>query len=182
MFIDALARAPTADELHEIRNNLRMLERAGFAVEDPSNAPLIAPWAWLWARLPRPGGAALPTASREIAEPNQKGIAGIQALARELPAKIDTPALAAAIAKAMPPLVVQNRIDASVFKTALRDSFSLIWVALAAACVGVAGFLGWHFSALHEHAVLLPRIAQQAAEIARQQQVIDKLATAQSKR
>lgn len=130
MFIDALGREPTADEQQDIRLNLWMLTRAGFVIDDPSNAPLIAPWAWMWARLPRPTDthSALIAFSQEIAEQSQKGIEGIETIARELPAKIDHRAIAAGIAQAMPSFVVQSCLDGSVFKTALRDSLSLIWI------------------------------------------------------
>jgi hypothetical protein len=183
MFIDALGREPTADEQQDIRLNLWMLTRAGFAVEDPSNAPLIAPWAWIWARLPRPADAraALIAASQEITERNQKGIETIEAVAKELPAKIDHRAIAMGVAQAMPPFVVQNRIDGSVFTTALRDSLSLIWIWLAAVCVGMAGFIGWHCSALHERTALASMMAQQADQLRRQQQVIDRLTATPSR-
>ena len=69
IFVDALGREPTADELRDIRLMVWMLTRAGFAVEDPSNAPFIAPWAWIWARLPQPldSHAALTAAGQTIA-------------------------------------------------------------------------------------------------------------------
>jgi hypothetical protein len=164
IFIDALGREPTADELQDIRLNLWMLTRAGFAVEDPSNAPLITPWAWMWARLPRPTEtrAALAAVSQEIAERSQKGIETLEAIAREIPAKFDHGALARAIAQRMPPLIVRNRIDASVFTAALRESFALIWIWVAAFCIGFAGVLGWHYGAQHARASLAPRMAQHA--------------------
>jgi hypothetical protein len=101
MFIDCLGREPTADELKDIRLNVWMLERAGFAVEDPSNAPHIAPWAWIWARLPRreDAQAALAAAGREIAEHNQISAEALEALALEWLSKIDTEGVGAAIAR-----------------------------------------------------------------------------------
>jgi hypothetical protein len=184
MFIDCLGREPTADELKDIRLNVWMLERAGFAVEDPSNAPHIAPWAWIWARVPRheDAHAALAAAGREIAEHNQINAEALEALALEWLSKIDTEGVGAAIAKAMPALIVQNRLDASVFKAALRESLSLIWVWVSAACVALTGFVGWHFGALHQRAIFAPRMEQQAAELARQQHVIDQLTSSQPKR
>ena len=118
IFVDALGREPTADELRDIQLMVWMLTRAGFAVEDPSNAPFIVPWAWIWARLPQPADshAVLTAAGQTIAAHAQQGIERLEAVARELPAKIDHRAIAAGIAQAMPPFVVHNRIDASVFK------------------------------------------------------------------
>lgn len=179
IFVDALGREPTADEVRDIRLMVWMLTRAGFAVEDPSNAPFIVPWAWIWARLPQPADshAVLTAAGQAIAAHGQQGIEKIEAIARDLPAKIDHRAIAAGIAQFMPPFVVHNRIDASVFRAALRESLSLIWVSLAAACIGLAGYTGWHYSELHERAALAPLMAQQAAELHRLQQLIDRLTT-----
>lgn len=176
LFVDALGREPTRDEAQDIRLNLWMLTRAGFAVDDPSNAPLIAPWAWMWARLPRPtdARAALAAVSQEIAERCQTGLQAIQALVGELP-KLDHGALAAGIAQRMPPLVVHHRLDGAVFKAALRESLSLLWVWLATVCIGLAGFLGWHYSAVHERAVLASSFAQQTQTLRRQQQIIERL-------
>lgn len=160
IFLDALGHEPSADELQDIRLNLWMLTRAGFAVDDPSNAPLIAPWAWMWARLPRPTA---PSASDpRSAERFQKSIETIEAILREIPAKLDLSALAAAVAERMPPLMVEHRIDGSTFGTALRESFTLIWIWLAAFGIGVAGVLGWHFGALHEQTTLGPGVVQRA--------------------
>jgi hypothetical protein len=176
IFIDALGREPTGDELQEIRLTLWMLTRAGFAVDDPSNAPLMAPWAWMWARLPRPTEtrAALAAVSQEIAERSRKGIETIEAITREIPAKIDHSALATALAERMPPLVVRNRIDASVFATALRESFALIWIWFGAFCIGLAGVLGWHFGAQHAQARLTPRMAQHAEPLRRPREMIER--------
>ena len=130
IFVDALAREPIADELRDIRLMGWMLTPAGFAVEDPSNAPFIAPWGWIWARLSQPadGLVAFTAAGQSITAQNQPRIEKIEATAKDLPAKINHRAIAAGIAQSMPPFVVHNRIDAGVFKTAMRDSLSLIWV------------------------------------------------------
>ena len=177
IFIDALGREPTADELQDIRLNLWMLTRAGFAVEDPSNAPLITPWAWMWARLPRPTEtrAALAVVSQEITERSQNGIEALEAIVRDIPAKFDHGALAAAITERMPPLIVRNRIDAGIFTTALRESFTLTWISLAAFCIGLAGVLGWHFGALHPRAPLAPRVVQHAGLPQHSRQPIERL-------
>lgn len=177
IFIDALAREPTADELQDIRLNLWMLTRAGFAVEDPSNAPLITPWAWMWARLPRPNEtrAALVAVSEEIAERSQKGIEMLEAIARGIPAKFDYGALATAIAERIPPLVVRNRIDASVFTSALRESFTLLWILLAAFCIGLAGILGWHLGVQHARTSLAPHMVQHTGLPHDSQQPIERL-------
>ena len=176
IFIDALGREPTADELQDIRLNLWMLTRAGFAVEDPSNAPLITPWAWMWARLPRPSDtrAALAAVSEEIAERSQRGIEALEASVRDIPAKFDYGALATAISERMPPLIVRNRIDASAFTAALRESFTLLWILLAAFCIGLAGVLGWHCGVLHARPSLAPRTVQHAGLPRHSQRAIER--------
>ena len=162
MFIDALGREPTADEFQDIRLNLWMLTRAGFAVDDPSKAPLIAPWAWIWARLPRVAQVrAVPAPTAEVAEPTQEAREASECTPLETPANIDHDALASAIAERMPPLVMQHRIDGGTITAAVRDSFTLIWVWLAAFGMGLAGVLGWHYGALHERTAAT-RSAQQA--------------------
>jgi hypothetical protein len=150
IFLDALGREPTAEELQDIRLNLWMLTRAGFAVDDPSNAPFIAPWAWMWARLPRPSAPQTgPSAPRpEVA-------------LREIPAKLDPGALAAAITERMPSLIVRHRIDGGALTTMLRESFTLVWVWIATFAIGLAGVPGWHYGALHERSTLAQQIARQ---------------------
>jgi len=181
IFLDALGREPTADELQDIRLNLWMLTRAGFAVDDPSNAPLIAPWAWMWARLPRPDPprAAPAAPSPAATEPPQ---AVTETIAQEVPAKLDPGALAAAIAERFPPLIVQHRIDGSALTRTLRESFTLLWVWLAAFAIGLAGVLGWHYGALHERAALAPRIVQQTAPSRHRPRVIEAPARARHRR
>ena len=163
IFIDALAREPTADELQNIRLNLWMLTRAGFAVDDPSNAPFIAPWAWMWARLPRPSEprTAPATPSAEVAERIQKGTEAIEAILREILAKLDPGALAAAITERMPPLIVRHRIDGGALVRMLRESFTLVWVWIATFAIGLAGVFGWHYGALQERSTLTQQIARQ---------------------
>jgi len=184
IFLDALGREPTPDELQDIRLNLWMLTRAGFAVDDPSNAPLIAPWAWMWARLPRPDQprAAPAAPSPAATEDSQAVIETIEAIPRDIPAKLDPSTLAAAIAERFPPLIVQHRIDGSALTRTLRESFTLLWVWLAAFAIGLAGALGWHYGALHERAALAPKIVQQTAPSRHRPRVIEAPARARHRR
>jgi hypothetical protein len=62
----------------------------------------------------------------------------------------------------MPSLILRNRIDAGVFTTALRDSFALVRLWLAAFCIGLAGVLGWHYGAQHTPVPLAPMVTQHA--------------------
>lgn len=158
MFLDALGREPTADELRDIKVNLWMLSRAGLDIEAPESAALVAPWAWIWARLPRPrqapGSAAVPTdAAGSQAEAHESSHAvptcNLRAPA-PAPATIDHEVLASALAAHMPPLIVEHRIGGRTIASALRDSFTMLWIALGAFAVGVTGAAGWHYGAQHQ--------------------------------
>jgi len=50
VFMDVLGRLPAEHEWKEIRSLLGTLQRAGFAVDDPTNAPHVTLFAWGWAR------------------------------------------------------------------------------------------------------------------------------------
>jgi hypothetical protein len=183
IFLDALGREPTAEELKEIRLNVWMLAHAGFAVEDASNAPFIAPWAWMWARDVRTGhGNSSPAAQSSAAiQAIEPRIVAVESAHEALLAKFDPGALAARIAKAMPPLALEHRIDLG-FQTALRESCSLLWVWIAAVLVGFSGYVGWTLGARHELGALNATIAQDRQQLAQDRQVIDRLSTLPAKR
>ncbi|CUA96942.1 hypothetical protein [Thiomonas bhubaneswarensis] len=48
--MEALGSLPTENEWKEIRSLLGILQRAGFEVDDPTNAPHVTLFAWGWAR------------------------------------------------------------------------------------------------------------------------------------
>jgi len=50
VFMEALGSLPTENEWKEIRSLLGILQRAGFEVDDPTNAPHVTLFAWGWAR------------------------------------------------------------------------------------------------------------------------------------
>ncbi|MBW4049732.1 MAG: hypothetical protein HIU89_17990, partial [Proteobacteria bacterium] len=50
IFIDVLGRSPTEPEWKEIHALLGTATRAGFAIDDESNAMHVALLAWGWAR------------------------------------------------------------------------------------------------------------------------------------
>jgi len=56
----------TDAQIREAEGIIGMLERAGFVVNDPASAPLIAPFAFTWARLPpTPNAGSDETVTRE---------------------------------------------------------------------------------------------------------------------
>jgi len=50
VFMDVLGYIPSEAERKEIKSLLGTLQRAGFAVDDPTNAPHVTLFAWGWAR------------------------------------------------------------------------------------------------------------------------------------
>lgn len=182
MFLDALGRAATPDELKDIQLNVWMLEHAGFAVEDTSNAPFIAPWAWMWARDLRERNSRTESETRAIVERTEQRIIAVESTLREFLAKLDPGAFALSIAKAMPPLVLEHQIDSGFLASTLRDSLSLLWVWLAALCIGCSGYLGWTLGAQYERGRLEARVAEESQQLAREEQIIDRLMTTPSKR
>lgn len=50
VFMDVLGYIPSEAEWKEIKSLLGTLQRAGFAVDDPTNAPHVTLFAWGWAR------------------------------------------------------------------------------------------------------------------------------------
>ena len=172
-------REPSAEEFKDIRLNVWMLAHAGFAVEDASNAPFIAPWAWMWARglKPNEGQTRVAAETGAVVQGINERITGVESTLKEFLAKIDPAVLATGVANAMPPLMLEHRVGPGFLQTALRDSFSLLWVWIATVCIGTSGFVGWTFGARHERSRLETVLAQEHQQLARAQQIIDRLVT-----
>lgn len=171
MFLDALGRAATADELKDIQDNARMLEHAGFAVEDASNAPFIAPWAWMWAREVREKNSRTEVQQRIMAAESTLG---------DFIAKLEPRTFALSIAKAMPPIVLSHQIDSGFLKAALRDSLSFLWIWLATFCIAGSGYLGWRLGARHD-AELEAMVSEKSQQLAHEQLINEHLLAAGSK-
>ncbi|CUA96405.1 hypothetical protein [Thiomonas bhubaneswarensis] len=116
IFIDAIGALPTEDQWKDIRSLLGILSKAGFEVDDPSNAPHVTLFAWGWARSTGRADvlAAVKAAVLESA--------GSQAPST-LPADFG-PVLEALTALRAAPV----RIDLGVLRDALRESISTIWL------------------------------------------------------
>ena len=58
IFIDAVGALPTEDQWKDIRSLLGILSKAGFEVDDPSNAPHVTLFAWGLGSVDLPGRCA----------------------------------------------------------------------------------------------------------------------------
>ncbi|WP_079415625.1 hypothetical protein [Thiomonas intermedia] len=114
IFIDAMGGLPTEDQWKDIRSLLGILSKAGFEVDDPSNAPHVTLFAWGWARST--GRADVLAAVRAAVLESAGGQAP-----RAQPADLG-PVLDALTALRTAPV----RIDLSVLREALRESITTI--------------------------------------------------------
>ncbi|BAP88352.1 putative uncharacterized protein [Burkholderiales bacterium GJ-E10] len=163
IFIDVLTRVPGEDEWVEIRSVLQVMGRAGFAVEDPSNAAHVALFAWGWARSTGRADA-LAAIRAAVAE------SAVRAPAVDLaPVRADLEVLRKTLEKPenqKEPVSV--KVDLSVLRGALRDSFSMAWLIAAGALLALAF---WGGTSWEEYRL--------APAFAAQQQTIDRLTVSQ---
>jgi hypothetical protein len=162
VFMDVLGRLPAEDEWKEIRSLLGILQRAGFSVDDPSNAPHVTLFAWGWARsTPRADVlAAVKAAVMELGTadmasvdltPVISGLRGLQeAAARPVSVTVDEGVVRAAVREAV--------------TSALRESISLTSMTILGLVIVVALFVGSWWG---KH--------QLVATVQMQQQMIQKL-------
>ncbi|CDW92584.1 MULTISPECIES: hypothetical protein [unclassified Thiomonas] len=140
VFMDVLGRLPTEDEWKDVRSLLGILQRTGFEVDDPSNAPHVTLFAWGWARsTPRADvlaavkAAVLESGKAEASPvdltPVIAGLRGLQEVAaRPVSAKVDEGVVRTAVREAV--------------TSALREPISLASMALLGVVIAVALFVG----------------------------------------
>ena len=158
VFMDVLGRLPAEDEWKEIRSLLGILQRAGFSVDDPSNAPHVTLFAWGWARS-TPRADVLSAVKAAVME---LGTAGT-------PSPDLTPVLSAVqglqIAAARPVTVkIDEGIVSEAVARALREPISLTSMTILGLVIVVALFVGSWWG---KH--------QLEATVQMQQQIIQKL-------
>lgn len=140
VFINILARLPTDEEWVEIRALLKIMAKAEFAVDHPSNAPQVELFAWWWARSTGRAEslAAIKAAVLEIAaKAHTVDLAPVLDNLKSLRATLEKPANEKA--------PVRVKIDMSDVRGALSDSFSLAWFLVAGAMLGLAFWAGTSF-------------------------------------
>ena len=146
IFMDVLGgRSPSPSEQLQIDALLAILTRAGFVVNEPSNAAHVTLLAWGWAR--ETGRNDVLTALHnnnlvldarfDAIHQEFKKLQGLHDLVgklndRPLPV-LDTQAVATALLQAMPAPTVADKIDTSILKGALTESVSKLWLIVAGA-------------------------------------------------
>ncbi len=185
IFMDVLGgRSPSPSEQKQIDALLAILMRAGFVVDEPSNAAHVTMLAWGWAR--ETGRNDVLTAlhgNRQDMDAKitaiHQGIErqlGVIDMVRELKDRpqpspsVDTDSIAAALIKAMPPPTASIKVDTSLLKNAVMESVSKLWLLIAG--VGLVVFF-WAGMEWDQHQ-LAPVIEQLHLQ---NQQLINKLAT-----
>lgn len=185
IFIDVLGgRSPSPAEQAEIDHLLTIVQRAGFVVNDPSNAAHITMLAWGWARetIHSDVLAALHTSRKEMDDRIsviREDIAQWQSIGdmvRELSdrlqpapaAAIDMDAIATTIRQSMPQLAASVKLDMGMVKNAIMDSVSKLWLIVAGIGLTVSFWGGMEWQ---QHQ-LSPMIGQLQLQ---NQQLINKL-------
>lgn len=155
IFIDAMGALPTADQWKDIRSLLGILSKAGFEVDDPSNAPHVTLFAWGWARST---GRADVLAAVKAAVLESAGSQAPSTLPADFGPVLE--ALTALRAAHAAPV----RIDLGVLRDALRESINTIWLLAGGLLLAFAFWAGILWGQ-HE---MLPLLAAK-------QQTIDRL-------
>ncbi len=158
IFIDVLGgRSPSPKEQVEIDNLLAIVKRAGFIVNDPSNAAHITMLAWSWAR--ETGRSDVLTTLHNSRKDNNDSLSALRQdmvqwqsiVVRELSnrpqptAYIDMDAMVTAIRQSLPQSITTVKIDMTVLKEAIKESVSLLWLMLAGIGLAVSfwGGIAW---------------------------------------
>jgi hypothetical protein len=143
IFIAAMGeRTPSETEKKERDSLLGILQKTGFQPEDKSNAPWVLMLAWAWSH-----GTSRADVLKLLGESKNdldKAVIEIKMAAkafREAPPTkpIDPESLARAVHEKLPTRIA---MDFGVVRTALRESFSILWIAVAGACIGIFFWLG----------------------------------------
>ena len=166
IFIDVLGRSPTESQWKEIHALLGTATRAGFAIDDESNATHVALLAWGWARgigradvldLLRGSLLDVDTALDDVRKDMGKAIKSLHDSLNAIVERTTTqPATASApqinpgeLAAAMAPLIgarvleVHQHYDVvDSLKQAAKDSFSVFWAFVGiVVCAALLGLL-----------------------------------------
>ena len=191
IFMDVLGgRSPSPSEQKQIDALLAILQRAGFVVDEPSNAAHVTLLAWGWARETGRGDVlttlhnnnqAIDAKMATIHQAIEK-LYGLVDMVRELkdrpqPAlSLDTKSVAAAIIQSMPPPTANISIDTSILKDAVMESVSKLWLVLAGIGLVVCFWTGMEW-AQHQIQPVIGQLQLQISQMqAQNQQLINQLA------
>ena len=184
IFMDVLGgRSPSPSEQKQIDVLLAILQRAGFVVDDPSNAAHVTLLAWGWARETGRGDVLTvlhnnnQTIDARIAMVHQ----AIEKQLRELKDRpqptvsLDTKSIATAIIQSMPPPTAKISIDTSILKDAVMESISKLWLVMAGIGLVVCFWGGFEWAQHQMHPVLEQMHLQISQMQAQNQQLINRL-------
>ncbi len=200
IFMDVLGnRSPSPSEQKEIDALLAIVQRAGFLIDDPSNAAHITLLAWGWAKQTTRNEvvAALHSHHQEVAasvasiqksieksqQPQPAPVLNVErmvsALIQELknnpqPAPVlDVATVASALQAHMPQQTV--KLDLSILRDVLHESISKIWLVVIGIGLAISfwGGIAWQ---QHLAQPVIEQLQQQIQQTRQQnQQLIDKL-------
>ena len=194
IFMDVLGgRSPSPFEQKQIDALLAILQRAGFVVDEPSNAAHVTLLAWGWARETGRGDVltALHNNNQAIDVKMDVRMATIHQsieklhclvdIVRELKdspqptVSLDSKSVAANIIQSMPPPTANISIDTSVLKEAVMESVSKLWLILAGVGLVVCFWAGMEW-AQHQIQPVIGQLQLQISQMQTQnQQLINKL-------
>jgi hypothetical protein len=203
IFMDVLGgRSPSPSEQKQIDALLAILMRAGFVVDEPSNAAHVTLLAWGWARETGRGdilntlqvfnqqidskvaqiGQSIEQLKTALPPPVQP--MDTDALAKKITAilpvqnpTIDTTGIATAIAAAMPQPTASIKMDMSVFREVIMESISKLWLIVAGIGLVIFFWAGMEWTK-HQIQPVVEQLRQQVHQMqAQNQQLIDKLAS-----
>lgn len=169
IFMDVLGgRSPSPGEQKQIDALLAILQRAGFMIDDPSNAAHITLLAWGWARETGRGEVitalhnhqqnteAKFDAIRDAVDQTQSLVEQIRSLNNRPPPEINVEHLASALQQRMPAQASTVRLDLSILRDAFRESINKAWLVAIGLGLVIAFWTGTEWQ---QH-VLSPQIIQ----------------------
>ena len=192
IFMDVLGgRSPSPSEQKQIDQLLAILSRAGFVVDEPSNAAHVTLLAWGWAR--ETGRGDVLTALHNNNQTIDTRMAAIHQtieklhclvdMVRELKDRpqptptisLDAKSVAADIIQSMPPPTANISIDTSILKDAVMESVSKLWLVLAGVGLVVCFWTGMEWAQHQIHPVIGQLQLQISQMQAQNQQLINRL-------
>jgi len=140
VFMDVLGRLPAEDEWKEIRSLLGILQRAGFEVDDPTNAPHVTLFAWGWARS-TPRADVLAAVKAAVLESGKTGAEPVDLAPALLELRLLRDAAARPVTAKVDDGVVREAVSEAVSR-ALREPISLASMVILGLFIAGAFFAG----------------------------------------
>lgn len=154
IFMDGAGHLPSKEEWEEIHTLLGIMQKAGFAVDDPTNAPHVTQFAWNWAHSTKRSDvtAAVKAAALESGKAGAQAVEAVLAAVRSLQEVKPQPADLAPVLQELRALKdaaarpVAVKVDDGMVKDAvtlaLREPISLVSMAVLGVVIAVSLFVG----------------------------------------